>query len=183
MEEQAFANELDLDVRRVVAFKALQLAGSYGFSRDEASDIAQDLALDYLKRRARYDRSRSAPGTFLRTVVGNRSATLAKRQSAQCRDYRRTVSIRHDVGGPSAQRASATTCRNLREVRQNFRLDVIAAVKRLPPQLRRICELLIVLESASEVAETLAISRATLYRRLIEIRDLFSEMGVKGQNV
>jgi DNA-directed RNA polymerase specialized sigma24 family protein len=175
-------NSLD-EVLRFIPWKARQLAGKYGFRYDEKEDIEQELRLACLKRSSCFDPTRSKPHTFMRLVVNHRVAALIESQKAQCRDYRLRRSLEDSCDGTDrtfSGLADFVFSQNQRqwtrfEYNQHRQLDIQRAVTNLPPLLRHICRLLIAIDDVSLVAAAAGISRATLYRRIQQIRQRFIE--------
>jgi RNA polymerase sigma factor (sigma-70 family) len=178
---------LDAETLRLVRFKANQIAGRYGFARDEVEDIQQTLIAECLERLPRFDPRRGAKGTFARFVINHRIATLVRSQKAPCRDYSRRRSLnssRYDADSTSPEACKIISVDdyhsrmgpNPRPVEQSLGIkhDVQRAIDALPPELRRICCLLMVLDRIAQVATAAGISRATLHRRMRTIQDAFS---------
>jgi hypothetical protein len=166
-------HSLDSGVLRFIHWRARQLAGKYGFRHDEVEDIEQELHLAWLRSWNCFDPTRGKPHTFTRLVVDSRVAALVESQTAQCRDYRLCRSLEEpsasaDCTFPQAQRTQFEE--NLRR-----RVDIQRAVTKLPPSLGRVCRLLMTIDDAALVAAAAGISRATLYRRIEQIRQRFIE--------
>lgn len=157
------AAAIDPFVLRQAEIRASQLVAYSGFTRDDWEDLRQDLLLDYLERLPLFDAGRGAPRGFMFGVVRNRAARLA----AQRRKAGRPVVA--DLGSrPHA------------DLDHDLRLDVAAAVARLPEHLRVVAELL--LESTPrEVAHAIGKSRSRVYQMIGEIRTAFEQAGV-GRN-
>jgi DNA-directed RNA polymerase specialized sigma24 family protein len=179
VDEKRDDQQVDPAIVQFARFKGRQLAGRYGFPRHDAEDIQQELLLDYLQRSKSFDSHRCNRRSFARLVVNHRVATLLKAQKAACRDPRVCrSSLDESAGGPSlAQRGEIL--RDLRSVESNLnlRLDVERILRCLPAALMSICRLLMVCDSAVDAASRAGISRATLYRRLQEVRRAFAEAG------
>lgn len=181
---------IDPLVLTVVRTASNRLAGSYGFSYNDRDDIRQELLLDCFVRLRRFNAARSNRRTFVYRVVRNRVATLCASQTAACRDYR----LRHNslddsqsVGNqpiPLRDHYSAADCADLRRQsalsyreRDELRIDVARVTARLPLELAAIAMLLTSV-GASEAAKQLGIPRATLYRRIADIRVAFRNGGL-----
>jgi DNA-directed RNA polymerase specialized sigma24 family protein len=177
--------QIDPAVLRLARFKGRQLAGKYGFAGDDAEDIQQELLLDYLKRSLSFDAHRCNRRTFARLVFDHHAAALIEAQTAGCRDHRLCrisldqVAGQHQSRGPEQVewRVGKPCERRFSESRFNTKLDVERTLIRLPAVLASICRLLMVCDSAVEVAAKAGISRATLYRRVHQARNAFIEAG------
>ena len=188
MDVDHFERHLDQRVLRFIAFKANQLAGRYGFRRDEARDLQQTLIIEYLERLPGFDPRRGSPTTFSNVVINRAIATIIESQTASRRDYRRcqhslnagwngrTPNPPEVIETISDDEYSARIGRRSRRFEQSLHLrhDVQRAVTGLPPELSRICRLLMAVDGLGTVAKAAGISRATLHRRMRAIRDAFS---------
>jgi DNA-directed RNA polymerase specialized sigma24 family protein len=182
-----FERSLDSDTLKFIRRKARQLAGRYGFQRHEAEDIQQSLALDCLQRSVRFNPHRGGRANFMRLIVKRGVATLieARRSSTRgcdvCQVSLDSPINKNDAGASEfADLISDHACRgraagslNWTEQSLVVKLDVERAVASLPPDLRRICLLLVVLDRIAHVAAVAGISRATLHRRMRVIRAAF----------
>ena len=145
--------------------RASRLIGSHGFSRDDWDDLRQDLLLDYLERLPQFDGGRGDLRGFMFGVVRHRAAQLVARQHRQvqlapegCKE-----------SGGSRHRIVAVDC--------DLRLDVEAAVSRLPEHLRELAQLLSE-RTPREVSRATGKSRSRVYQMIGEIRAAFIEAGV-----
>jgi DNA-directed RNA polymerase specialized sigma24 family protein len=191
MDETEHQQQVDPAILRLARFKGHQLAGKFGFARHDDEDIQQDLLLDYLRRSRSFESHRCSRRTFGQRVINNRVATLIEAQKAACRDHRvqrisldqspddqtdsnlpRLDQILFRVAKPCSQRSA--------DSQLNLRLDVERILIRLPSALVSICRLVMACDSAMDVAATAGISRATLYRRLGQVRAAFAEAGLGG---
>jgi len=185
VDEHGFDDHLDPHAYRYVAFKSHQLAGRYGFSRDDAEDIQQELLLDLLRRSRSYDGRRCARQTFAHRVVENRASDLIAFQTAACRDFRICrLSLDAPVGSIHGEPFTladmiADTRPGHTECDWRLRWDVRQAIAALPEEHAAICKLLLLGENALSVAARTRASRATLYRRLRKIRRHFDEAGLR----
>jgi DNA-directed RNA polymerase specialized sigma24 family protein len=179
VDEKRDSQQLDPAIVQFARFKARQLAGKYGFARHDAEDIQQDLLLDYLRRSRSFDSHRCSRRTFGRLVIDNHIAAIIAGQRAACRDHRICpFSFDHrDEDLVQPQLGEILRDQRLAESLLNLQLDVDRMLLQLPAALIRICRLLMVCDSAVDAAARAGISRATLYRRLQEIRRSFVEAG------
>ena len=185
MEEHYFESRLDPRTIQYARFKSRQLAGRYGFSRDEAEDIQQELLLDCVTRSRSFDARRCSLRTFAARVVNNRIATLLEARKAKCRDYRVqrvSLSSQFDPSSPELVSMLGTlgweASGSLSEDTMNLRLDVERTMTSLPAALVKLCRLLIACDSAVEAAAMTGMSRATLYRNIGRLRGALAGAGL-----
>jgi RNA polymerase sigma-70 factor (ECF subfamily) len=191
MERDANNIEFPPSIQSAIRMTAGQLIGNYGFTVAEREDLQQDILADCLLRLRKFDPTRSSCLTFLRRIVRHRVATLVDAQCAARRDFRRCG---HSLDGPAgpitgesvplAETLSADDYRarsglnslSSRE-RLELRLDVDSAIALLPADLAVVAALLKSV-SVVEAAERLVLSRATVYRRINDIRRIFKSAGL-----
>jgi RNA polymerase sigma-70 factor (ECF subfamily) len=163
---------MDLKIARFARMRARQLAGSCGFSRDQEEDLFQEFALEHLRSMPYYDCQRSSPQTFGRRVIDNHVATMIQAKKAQCRDYRLCGSLDTNL-------RSAIRCSSISRGSDDTTLgpDVRSAIARLRPDLAHLCKLLLS-DSITDAARIAGLSRATVYRRISEIRGVFRRAGL-----
>ena len=147
--------------------RASRLIGSHGFTRDDWDDLRQDLLLDYLERLPQFDAGRGDLRGFMFGVVRHRAAQLAARQQ------RRAQFAPHGCteSGGSRRRPAAVN------VDYDLRLDINAAILRLPERLRVLAQLLSE-RTPGEVSRLTGRSRSRIYQLIREIRAAFEEAGV-----
>lgn len=156
---------MDPFVIQQAEIRASRLIGSHGFTRDDWDDLRQDLLLDYLERLPQFDGDRGDPRGFMFGVVRHRAAQLVARQ-------RRRVQFVPDgstENGGLKHRCVA--------VNYDSRLDVEAAVSRLPEHLRMLAQLLSE-RTPREVSRATGKSRSRVYQMIEEIRASFIEAGL-----
>jgi RNA polymerase sigma factor (sigma-70 family) len=182
---------LDPGVWGIIRSSSRVLVGSYGFTQDDREDIQQEIALAVHRRMSWFDPGRSSPRTFVRRVAVNRIADLIAERQASCRDHRLCRrSVDEPVGQDRIERLgdtlSADDCgsrmgrASLTWVQQSeLRADVDRAIALLPADLAAIATLL-KSAGAVEAAGRLNLSRATAYRRVGRIRELFIATGFHG---
>jgi RNA polymerase sigma-70 factor, ECF subfamily len=182
-----FEYYLDSETHRFIRMKATQLAGRYGFRRDEREDVQQSLILACVARFRGFDPTKGSWEGFMRAVVNHAIATLI--------EARRAARRGHSWYHVSAEASSSDDWRNASplsdSISEDFyrdrmgggsqpferilhlRLDVESAVEALPAELKCICRLLMALNHVAQVAVVIGVSRATLHRRVCTIRDAF----------
>src|SRR6267142_2619464 len=153
------ANDLDTAAIRLIRIKARQLIGRYGFRPDEVEDIQQILILDCLRRISRFDTCLGSSRKFICTLVNHAVANLIESQKSLrsghgFRHY--SLSAPRDDSNPNSHELAniisddGDHCCAGRQPRSiehdlNLHLDVERAVAALPAELRRICQLFMVL--------------------------------------
>jgi len=189
----ANSDYVDPTLLAVVRATAAGLAGKYGFSVSDGDDIGQELLVDVVVRLRKFDPVKSSRRTFVQRVVRHRVATLLDAQRAACRDFRR---CRASLDAPSpfsagdsiplgetlsADEYEAWSGRSVLPSRERIELqiDVARVIAVLPAELAAVAT---VLKSAGavEAGRRLGISRATVYRRIDRIREVFAAAGLDG---
>jgi RNA polymerase sigma factor (sigma-70 family) len=173
--------ELGTYATQLIRSKAGQLVGKAGITRADCDDIEQELALDLWLRLKNFDPAKSSHRTFITRVVEHRVATLLKKRSAACRDWRL---CRHSLDDPDWQGGEALKTRieehpdPKAKTRQaiEFELDLKAALETLPPDLRELWNLLLD-SNLMRVAKTTRIPRTALYEQVKRLHDALHEVG------
>jgi RNA polymerase sigma-70 factor (ECF subfamily) len=173
--------ELDPYIIQFSRFKARQLAGKYGFERLDMEDIEQELLLDFIERSRSFDSCRGSSRTFATRIINHRIANILEARKAGYRDYRvvSRMDERSPVLGTTRPTFSWQAGKSRRENTLNLKLDVARTVAGLPEGLRKLCCLLMLSDSAVEVASIAGISRSTLHRRIRRLRSIFNEAGLQ----
>lgn len=182
---------IDSTLLAVVRASTARLAGTCGFSRADRDDIRQELLFDCFLRLRRFDPAKSSPRTFLLRIVRHRVATLVEAQHAACRDYRLcrdSLDGQVRFGADESMLLGETVSADAYEERigrnrlsswerAELRIDVHNVVSLLPAELATIA---VMLKSVSvvEAAQRLVLSRATVYRRINDIRRIFKSAGL-----
>lgn len=184
---------IDFALVKLVRIKSARLAGMYGFNVMDRDDIYQELFLDCLLRLRKFDPAKSSRRGFLHRVVCHRIASLLEAQRAIRRDYRmcrdslnapiqfdasesfelgETVSSDDYEARMGRSRLSSRECAEIQ-------IDVATVIATLPAELAGIA---LVLKSvnAVEAGRRLGLSRATVYRRISDIRQAFAAAGLDG---
>jgi RNA polymerase sigma-70 factor (ECF subfamily) len=141
--------------------RASRMVSSNGFKRDDWEDLRQDLLLDYLERLPQFDPDRGDLRGFMFGVVRHRAAQLAAQ-------HRRRAQWVADNGRASQSHTEAN---------YDLRLDVEAAVSRLPEHLQGLARLLSE-RTPREAARVTGKSRSRIYQLIQEIRTAFMKAGV-----
>jgi RNA polymerase sigma factor (sigma-70 family) len=181
-------------VIRTEAFRAWRSLRRFGF---EASDLRQELTLHCLNHFDRYDPKRSSPATFASRTCRQRTLQLVEPVLARKRNG---GAVPQSLSTPARTDADATAelaCpisddevairlgRHSRPAAElaNLRLDVERLVNGLPPELVSVARLLLEGEPNVEVARRLGLSRASLYRRIAQLRLIFRNAGLDSYHI
>lgn len=184
---------LDEYAFRLVACKARQLIGQYGFTEDDRPDIEQDLLADLLHRLPGFDSSRASLHTFINRVVEHGVAGLIERRKAAMRDYRQCAYSLNDpiedgdgeqtergdlldqdcylesMGQPTSSLADQVVLR--------VNLDRLCTT--LPPELRVLWDRLEEGQTLTDIWHQTGIRRGTLWRRMMRLQKLAEEAGLR----
>jgi len=156
--------------RTLIRVKASQLARRPEFSKSDADDIEQDLALQIYLKINQYDSSRSSLNTFLARVVDSSVAMMIRDRGRLKRGggVQKQHSIDHNTPLPatSSEQGHLSTS-----------LDVASVLDQLPTELRQICcELMI--EKRSKVLKRRKTSSRQFVSSLKFIREHFHKNGI-----
>jgi len=170
---------------------ARRLVRQPGFADADRDDLEQELALELLLRRGDHDPERGTWAAFARGVIRHGAIAILRERDAEKRGAgSRGLSLDDEVwsdggerlqrgdtlGAADGERRLGTKSLSALE-RCACRMDVEAALARLPEHLRRLCELLKVMPVAA-AARHAGITRDALRRDLRRMRDLFATSGV-----
>jgi len=154
-----------------------------GFTPSDVPDLMQDLSMTVLRRMPEMDTAKAQPNTFIARWVEVRVKDLIRFNKKKRRDFRRT---RHEVRQtachlsgdgeesvwvPSEEESDRRLMRSARSHHEQatVQADVAQVLATLPPDLRRVAEMLMY-ASVAHVAATLGISHQTMHSR--ELRRL-----------
>jgi hypothetical protein len=157
--------EVDPFVIQQAEIRASRMVGNYGFTRDDWGDIRQDLLLEYVRRRSRFNPERGDHRGFTCGILQNRAAKLAARR-------RKTESF--EQSGPEADWSRLASCD---KANLDLRLDVQAIVSRLPIHLRILARQLSDMDLA-DVRRQAGRSRSRVHQWIGEIRAAFIDAGL-----
>ena len=158
-------HEVDPFVVRLAEIRASRMVGDYGFTRDDWGDLRQELLLEYLRRRPRFDVERGDHRGFAFGVLQNRAAKLIVRRS-------RTASF--EQPGPEADWSGLAS---LDGADMDLRLDVRAVVSQLPIHLRILARQLSEMGLA-DVRRQTGMSRSRVHQWIADIRAAFVDAGL-----
>ncbi len=160
----------DAVVAAVIRAKARKLAARRLLPPGDADDIAQDLALDLLRRAGKFDPAKGDPIGFVWMVAERAAARLVRDRRAGKRDDRDVARLgpTDDVIDPRAEAA-------VRHV--DLAVDSAAVLDRLPEELRAVARAIQAADSVAEAAKMLGIPRTTLVTRLRALHRPFAAAG------
>ncbi|WP_298031819.1 sigma-70 family RNA polymerase sigma factor [uncultured Desulfovibrio sp.] len=174
----------DPRVQKLIRRKAQNMVGLFGFSATDRQDLEQEFRLAILKQSAQYDQTKSSIQTFSDRVIAHRIADLIDERQAQCRDWRKTVSLSDPLPGAEDDLTlddclDAEGCIDARKSRyspqqeaSDQRRDILRFLALLEPQLRDCCMRLL-RQSIAEIARETGEPASTLYDRQRRLRALY----------
>lgn len=171
----------------LVQCKARQLVGKAGYTWDDIADIEQDLIKSLLACMPQFDPAKAKLNTFVDRVVGSRIVDLLRRRNAEIRNRgREAFSLDEEIETENGSVAISETVSqdeiDLRTGRYNrpeterahLQSDLNAVVAGLPPELRKVADMLRA-QSIAEVARELGIPRRTFREKhLAQLREVFA---------
>jgi len=140
--------------------------------RDDAEDFASELMVQLLAVWDQYDQARATREAFINQVVNTRLVSILRDRRAQKRDARVEPLDGRDVGRDARVGDSADPLRIV-----DLKIDLKAALERLRPQDRELCEWL-ERDALKPVSDETGIPRRTLRDWRQRIRDVFRDAGL-----
>lgn len=180
--------ETDSRAGRLIRRKARQLIGRLGLTVSDMDDLEQGIRLDLWNRLGSFDPERSSELTFVRRVVDHQIASVVRARRARKRGNGRSKrsldSLVRNGDSGIAQSGSigagpkrvGTAVRSETEV-FDLKEDLRAITSGLPPDLRRLCEVLPD-RSISQIAREGGVSRHVVRQCVARIRQRFAEAGL-----
>jgi RNA polymerase sigma-70 factor (ECF subfamily) len=175
--------DIDAYTTMHIRHKVKQLVKQGKFPPHMADDLVQELSLDFLRRRPKYDAARSSRETFTVRIVGNKIASLLRARRARVRDFRRngcsldelvdsgegTPVARHETVDEQAGREGRG-----HEDLHHLIQDVHTVLDSLPGDLKSLC---IQLQSmtVSEIARSTGVPRTTIYELIRKLHEHFKD--------
>jgi RNA polymerase sigma factor (sigma-70 family) len=163
--------------RPFIQRKARRLVGTAGFTESDTPDIEQEA---YIRLIERFEKAREAGNLpvlfFIKRIVQQSLANQIRERRAECRDYRRSISINRPFAdwtnedlcdilpNTSPDGRSHHWCQELMEVRE--------AVQRLDSRERDLCVSLSIV-SVAEVSQVANIPRSTVQDQVRRLRPKF----------
>jgi len=176
----------------LIRYKARQLVGKAGFTRDDILDLEQEMTLDLLSRLPKFNPNKAAHNTFVARVIEHKISKMIRYRTQDMRDYRKEACSLNDPivdgDGDTVDRAAtidqdeanihSCKCHRTREHESDFRLDVSLTLTDLPEDLREVAELLRH-HTIAEVARKPGMPRSTFYdTHIARLREIFEDKGL-----
>jgi RNA polymerase sigma-70 factor (ECF subfamily) len=177
---------------RHIRHRARQLARTEGIAAQDIEDIRQDLIVDLLERLPKFDPAKATCNTFVARIIDRKVAKLIRDRNCEKRDPRReecslneciddgeggSVERVQTIAADEADRRLGRQARSDQETAE-LALDVEAVLKRLPDNLRRLCELLKT-GSIADAARAMGVPRTTLNDHVKKLREVFEAAGLR----
>ena len=200
MDTTSNRNPLPQYVTTLIRITVHRTIGRYRFTESDRDDLEQQITLEVIRRRPRFDPAKAQENTFLARVVKHAIADIIAARKAACRDYRREeaslsqwVLVEGDSSHPFrnewATGADLVTEQDARrhlgkpsiapEELGDLIIDMSDAAAALPDRLRSVYEHLKELGSARKVAKATGCHHSTVYDAIKEIRKHFEEAGLE----
>jgi RNA polymerase sigma-70 factor (ECF subfamily) len=178
-------------VARTIRIKAKTLAGQLNASDDDRREFEQRLWECALRARSRHDPERGQWSTFLDRILANEVLNMIEHWYTQKRSNERRAQGWNDVINQDDDDSLTFDETYSQEdyfgqvgfgprpesETRDMRIDIAWALRRLPPDLRRIAEWLMH-GSIADAARQLKIPRATLYGKIARIEKVFRKAGL-----
>lgn len=173
--------------------------GRYRLTASDRDDIEQQIAMEVVRRRAKFDPNRAKENTFLARVVEHAVADILAARKAACRDYRREESILSQwlsvpsnfhplknewttrgelISEEDARRHRGREPSNPDEVRDLI-IDMANVVAKLPDRLRNLFDYYKDLGSAHAVARATGMHHSSVCDALKKIKQHFETAGLE----
>ncbi len=157
-------------IAALIRIKAAQIARSKAGPTVSREDIAQDLVVDLLVRRQKYNPALANPLAFARMIIDRAVGNIGRALRAR---------KRHP---PALPEESMESCIDRRQeeadAERDLVIDVREATAQLPDELQDVAELRST-GTVVEVARKLGLSRATVHKRITRMRKPFARKGLE----
>lgn len=166
-------SEIDPEVAEFVCKKARLLSRRAGHSISDESDLRQELTVRLLDQGENLTR---ADWPNLRQAVKCIVSKIIRHRCAKIRDFRRTAPLSSEPVSGDRRHG-----RDHREVQSaaDLAVDMAIEIERLPPDLKRLAELLLDRDlNDSEAARVLGVPRTTVAYRRSVLQRRFREAGL-----
>ncbi len=161
-----------------IDYRMRQLASQFGLSEHEREDYRHDMVVELLSAFKRFDPHKAKRQTFVNRVLDKFvKHAIRGRYTRQRRACDSPVHF-EDIGPGYQFVVNDTRAGQLNEQGLcELRLDLHAAIARMPERLQRVCRLLMTFDPA-EAARQLGICRQSVYRNMREIRERLIRAGL-----
>lgn len=162
---------LDTYVLNRIEYRARRLADMLGLNDDQRDDLIQDMAVDVLRCARRFDPAKSRWHTFACHVIKIHAKRFIIDEAVRReREMEPLPDMSDFLDDSPDESAEFEVPDNTHEI--NLRLDTAQTLSQMPPRLRKMCELLMVL-SPPEAARELNLHRNSIYRLIAQARMYF----------
>jgi len=165
----------------------------YGFPESDQDDLEQQIVLEVVRRRAKYDPDRAKENTFLARLVKHAIADIIAARKAGIRNYRREEGSLdqwvQDESGEWALRGEAITGEEAgrrvgrssvpQQEQHDLRIDLGDAVASLPAALREIFEQYAAMGPARKVAAATDRHHSSVCEAIQQIKQHFAKAGLE----
>jgi len=153
----------------LVAKKARELVGNYGFTWSDYGDLKQRMLTDLVGRLAKFNPALSPRNAFITRVVNNTVAWIIEQQTGPARQVVRSeMSLHQPVGGPDGEMELGDVLADRSQPTAES-LDIAADLKRavaaLPADLRDLWDQRVQGLTLTEISSRTGIPRTTLHDR------------------
>lgn len=176
----------------MVRFKARQLAGQYGISLSDQSDLEQHFMCILAGSLPRHDPSKSKIETFIAVIVNTAAAEIIRTQKAAKRGIgQQTISLEKEYEEKDGKKTKPSKRLNedafnlavgktnlTRAQHLALQIDLKHAVESLPENLKSLCRKLLT-STVAEIARETGVSRDAVYHDLKTIRNVFENRGLR----
>lgn len=171
-------NPIDHYVKERINFRVRSLVHNYGFNDEDVYDLKQEMVLEILKAKKRFDPEKTKWKTFVNNVLDLYYKHVMR--SRICR-------IKHESMSPAMfseiedeeinHELNEMTCESRDYIRgSQLRMDIEQILPQMPLRLQEICQCLMFL-SPYETSQQLNIAPSTVSRAIPRIREYFFEAG------
>jgi len=162
---------------QLIRRKARRLVGQAGLRLQDRDDIEQELTLELLARRDRYDPARGAWPAFAHAVLERTGSNLVRYRRAAKRDVQRLEPLDDEhppaVDDETVDFAAEVPVKNhagdSHDETVDLDLDLAAVIAMLPAKYRTVVKL-VLKRGVQGAARVLGVNRSTVYARLHELR-------------
>ncbi|MBF0099081.1 MAG: sigma-70 family RNA polymerase sigma factor [Magnetococcales bacterium] len=176
-------NGMNVYAVQVIRFKACQLSNLPFFGSGDVEDLEQELAIDLHRRMPSFDSGRASLHTFIDMVVGNKAADLVVTAKTSRRyGGQAAISLEEILDSEHAEDAvlvvdSSAFLESGGSTDIEVAIDLGRCLRCLSREQQRLCFLLPFYEP-SAISREMGWSRATFFRRVAGLREIFRKAGL-----
>jgi len=173
--------------------------GRYRLTESDRDDLEQQIAMEVIRRRSKFDSKKAQENTFLARLVKHARYDILDARKAACRDYRREEAVLsqwvqlsespHPAYNVWASRGELVTEQDVRSRRcgpstdpeelRDLAIDLAEAASRLSPRHREIFEHYAILGSARDVADAIGLHHSSVCDALKQIKQHLATAGLE----